>query len=85
MRLVRIAEVKPMAGYRLWLRFDDGRTGVVTFSPEEFTGVLEPLRDPHFFEKVFVEPDFGALAWPGEIELDPLVLYQRATGENVPT
>ena len=81
MRLVRIVEVRPLEGYKLWLRFDDGSEGVVTFDEAEFAGVMAPLKDPAFFAQAHVEPEFGALAWPGEIELDPLTLYTRVTGK----
>ncbi|MFD3006594.1 DUF2442 domain-containing protein [Thermus tengchongensis] len=83
MRLVRIVKVKPLGDYRLLLGFDDGTEGEVAFSPGEFTGVLEPLRDPAFFAQAHPDPEFGSLAWPGEIELDPLVVYERATGRKV--
>jgi len=81
MRLVRIVEAKPLEGHRVWLRFDDGSEGVVAFDEAELTGVMAPLKEPAFFAQVYVEPEFGALAWPGEIELDPLALYERATGK----
>ena len=81
MRLVRIVEVRPLEGRRVWLRFDDGSEGVVAFEKAELTGVMAPLREPAFFARVHVEPEFGALAWPGGIELDPLALYERATGK----
>ena len=36
---------------------------------EALTGALAPLRDVEFFEQVFI--DYGAVAWPGEIDLAP--------------
>lgn len=78
----RVVRVEPLGGYRLLLGFDDGTEGEVAFSPGEFTGVLEPLRDPAFFAQAHPDPEFGALAWPGDIELDPLTLYARATGRK---
>ena len=35
----------------------------------KLTGALAPLRNVQFFEQVFI--DFGAVAWPGEIDLAP--------------
>ena len=70
-----IVEVRAEKNHSLWLRFADGVTGSVRLDPTEFTGVLEPLRDAAFFEKVYVE--HGAVAWPGEIDLAPDALYQQ--------
>jgi hypothetical protein len=70
-----VVEVKPEADYRLFVRFADGKSGRVQFVPEDFTGVLAPLREPSFFRQVFV--DHGAAAWPGEIDLAPDAMYRQ--------
>ena len=68
-----VVEVKPEPGYRLFVRFQDGLRGHVCLRKEELTGVLAPLNDPGFFEKVFI--DRGAIAWPGEIDLAPDAMH----------
>ncbi len=70
-----IVEVRAEKNHSLWLRFADGTAGAVQLDAKEFTGVLEPLRDPEFFAKVFVE--HGTVAWPGEIDLAPDTLYRE--------
>lgn len=37
------------------------------------------------YEMVVVSPENGTVAWPGEIDLDPDVLYAQATGKGKPT
>ncbi|HBY63952.1 MAG TPA: DUF2442 domain-containing protein, partial [Solibacterales bacterium] len=44
-------------------------SGRVRLGPGEFTGVLEPLGDVEFFNRVYI--DAGAPAWPGDIDLAP--------------
>jgi hypothetical protein len=68
-------EVKPEAGYRLFVRFRDGLEGSVQLRPEELTGVLTLLLDVQFFQRVFISD--GAVAWPGEIELAPDAMYTQ--------
>jgi hypothetical protein len=68
-----VVEVKPESDYSLFVRFKDGLNGRVKLNLEELTGALEPLRDPRFFERVFI--DNGAVAWPGEIDLAPDAMY----------
>lgn len=73
-----VVEVKPEPDYCLFVRFQDGMTGLVRLRPEDMTGVLAPLRDVHFFAQVFV--DSGAVAWPGEVDLAPDAMYAQIAG-----
>lgn len=75
-----IVEVKPEPGHCLFVRFKDGLSGRVRFRQDELTGVLAPLRDAEFFEKVFI--DCGAVAWPGEIDMAPDAMYAQVAGER---
>jgi hypothetical protein len=75
-----IVEVKPEPNYSLWVRFQDGLSGRVRLEPEEFTGVLAPLRDVQFFDRVYI--DCGAVAWPGDIDLAPDAMYRRVAAER---
>ena len=68
-----VVEVRPEPGYRLFVRFKDGRAGRVPLQREELTGALAPLLDEQFFERVFI--DGGAVAWPGAIDLAPDAMY----------
>ena len=62
----------------LRLLFDDGTVGDVDFSQEVWEGVLEPLRDPLYFEKVRVDPEAGTVTWPNGEDLAPEPLYEQA-------
>jgi hypothetical protein len=70
-----VVEVKPEPHYCLFVRFKDGLAGRVQLRPEELTGVLAPLRDEQFFERVII--DSGAVAWEGEIDLAPDAMYAQ--------
>jgi len=75
-----VIAVKPEPGYCLFVQFKDGLTGRVWLQPERLTGVLAPLRDVRFFERVFI--DYGAVAWPGEIDLAPDAMYAQVAGQR---
>ena len=74
-----IVEVKPEPDYCLFVQFKDGLEGRVRLRQEELTGALAPLRDVQFFEQVFI--DYGAAAWPGEIDLAPDAMYAQVAGQ----
>ncbi|MDX2203960.1 MAG: DUF2442 domain-containing protein [Hyphomicrobiaceae bacterium] len=73
--LVDVLRVKPLDGYRIWLRFTDGSEGVRDLSDlvRRPGPMLAPLQDPEYFARVFVE--MGAPTWPNGYDLDPIRLY----------
>ena len=78
-----IVEVRVEAGHSLWVRFADGVSGVIRLNPEDFNGVLAPLRDPEFFGRVYL--DHGAASWPGDIDLAPDAMYREVQGAGAHT
>ena len=79
-----VAFVEALADFRLHVRFHDGLEGIVDMSREIHApgaGVFAALADPGLFAAVFVE--FGAVTWPGEIDLAPDAMHAeiRANGE----
>ena len=77
-----VVEVRPLNGYRLRLRFEDGARGVVDVSRRvSFEGVFEPLRDPEYFRQVRIDAELGTVVWPNGADLDPLILYSLVTGK----
>ena len=80
-----VVDVKPLDGYRLYLRFEDGAQGEVDVAKLiAFTGVFAALRDKAIFDQVRVDPALGTVVWPDGGDLDPDVLYAQATGEPLP-
>lgn len=81
--MIDVVSVKPMGGFKLRVGFSDGSVGVHDFSATVArTGeMVQPLKDPAFFARVFVE--LGALTWPNGFDLDPIALHERmaAAGE----
>jgi len=74
-----VVDVKAEPDCCLFVRFQDGLSGRVRFRVEELTGILAPLREPQFFNRVFI--DQGAVAWPGDIDLAPDAMYHQIASE----
>lgn len=80
-----IVEVRPLGGFRLFLRFEDGVAGELDLSEFlDFSGVFADLRDPNAFAQVRVAREWGTIAWPNGADLDPDVLYARVTRAPIP-
>lgn len=62
--MIEVAKIKCVGGYRLRATFSDGMAGEYDFSAIVGAGgpMAEPLRDPAFFGRVFLED--GAPTWP---------------------
>lgn len=66
-RLANIVSVKPLPGFRLWCKFDDGESGVRDFYDLAERPFCAKWRtQPGFFESVVV--DGGALRWDDMID-----------------
>lgn len=80
-----IVSVKPLEGYQLHLRFEDGTEGIVDISQLiQFTGIFAPLQDRAYFSQVQVNPEIGTISWSNEADLDPDVLYSIVAGQPIP-
>ena len=47
-------------------------------------GMMLPLKDPTFFQRVRVDPRWGCIVWPNDVDYCPDLLYHRATGAPLP-
>jgi hypothetical protein len=75
----KITEVKPVAKYRLWLRFADGTTGEVDLSHLAGKGVFQIWEEPGGFDRVAIGSG-GEVQWGEQVDLCPDALYLRVTG-----
>ncbi|OFW05399.1 MAG: hypothetical protein A3H96_07715 [Acidobacteria bacterium RIFCSPLOWO2_02_FULL_67_36] len=72
--------VKPLADFRIWLRYDDGVEGEVDLSDLVGRGVFQAWDDSDVFAAVRLG-SHGAVEWGSEIDLCPDALYLRLTGK----
>lgn len=75
--MIKLIAVEPKDACKLLLRFSDGAWGVFDFTRyvEAGTPMTDPLMDPDFFAKYFIE--VGALAWPNGFDLSAGALHLR--------
>ena len=55
--------------------FVDGEVRDVDITPLLDTPAFSPLRDLALFEQVKVDEQTGTIVWPGDVDLDPDVIY----------
>lgn len=68
-----VTEVHVIEHLVLFVRFADDTQGQVRFLPSHLSGVFESLKDPAFFDRVFI--DHGVVTWPNELDLAPDAMH----------
>lgn len=68
-----VTEVRALEGFRLRLRFQDGKQGVFDMRPYLGKGVFKELENPGYFSLVSVEN--GTASWPNGADMAPERLY----------
>lgn len=76
--LIKIDAVEPLDSHWLRLTFSDGAVKDVDVGDIlRRGGVFAAIRDRGVFEQVRVNPETRTIQWPGDVDLDPEVLYGR--------
>src|SRR5262245_20740348 len=63
-RIPHVVSAKVCGTHSLRLTFDDGLTKTVDLEPFLRGPVFQPVRDPAYFARVFVDPELGTIVWP---------------------
>jgi hypothetical protein len=72
-----VTAARYLGDYKVWLAFDDGRTGVVDLADDLCGDALEPLRDTQRFAQFHLDAGAGGLAWHGGADFAANLLYER--------
>lgn len=77
--MISVTAVEPLEGLRIRATFSDGAIKEIDLSDLLGEGrAFAPIRDSReLFERVRVNPESHTVEWPGEVDLDPEVLYGR--------
>jgi hypothetical protein len=69
--MIKVAKIKCLGGHRMRAAFSDGMAGEYDFAAIVRDGgpMVEPLRDPGYFARVFLED--GAPTWPNGYDVAP--------------
>ena len=74
--LPSVIRAEHRGGYRIHLTFNDGTEGTIDFENWLQGPVFEPLKDPVYFQRFFLEG--GTVAWPNGADIAPETLHESA-------
>ena len=72
--LPSVVEAEYRGDYRLRVVFSDGTENTIDLQPWLDGPVFEPLKDPAFFKRAYV--DGGTVVWPNGADIAPETLYE---------
>jgi hypothetical protein len=75
--MIDVTRVRKLGGHKLEIEFSDGTVGERDFGfvADKIGPMIEPLKDPAYFARVFIED--GALTWPNGYDWDPIALHDE--------
>ena len=72
----RLVDMKYISGYRVWLKFENGREGEVDLWEELRGEVFEPLKEQAYFRTVCLDRELNTICWETGADFAPEFLYE---------
>lgn len=76
--LLDIVSAKYIEDYKIRLKFENGKAGIVDF--KEYLnkgGVFKKMKQKNFFKKFYINKDLGTICWPNDLDIAPETLYSK--------
>lgn len=78
--LPMVVQAQYRGGFRIRLTFNDGSKKTADFEQWLRGPVFEPVRDPEYFKRFFL--DGWTVAWPNGADIAPETLYEAEAVEE---
>ncbi len=83
MQFPKIKSVTAKEKYMLYIIFSDATEGEYDVSSLAGKGVFKIWDVDDNFSQVYINPDSGAITWPGELDIDTISAYCNIKGVDV--
>ena len=79
--MFEVTQAKYQDGYKIWVEFNDGVSGVVDLSETLWGPMFEPMKDVECFRRFEVSSILHTLVWENGADLAPEFLYDKLTSQ----
>ena len=76
--LTHVINVELLEGYKVAVRFSDGREGVADLADALHGPIFEPLKKREAFRQLRVDGELRTIVWPNGADLAPEYIYYQA-------
>ena len=73
-----VINAKLLEGYKVAVRFSDGREGVADLADALHGPIFEPLKKGEAFRQLRVDDELRTIVWPNGADLAPEYIYYQA-------
>lgn len=80
--MLEVVRAEHKGEYRIWIEFNDGRSGVVDLEDDLWGPVFEPLQDPERFKRFQVSETLHTLVWENDADFAPEHLMGKLRQET---
>lgn len=70
-----ILSVKAIDKYKILVKFNESTEGTYDLSHLAGKGVFKVWDEDDSFIQVYINPESGAITWPGELDIDTITVY----------
>jgi hypothetical protein len=81
--MLEVMTAQYVNGYRIRVRFNNGREGIVDLADVLWGPMFEPLRDTAVFRRFQVSDVLHTIRWDNDADLAPEFLLQRLGEQSV--
>ena len=72
-----VVSARYLGDYRVWIKFDNGREGLIDLEDDLWGDEHEALRDRVLFSELYVDPGRATLAWDNGSDFNADYLYNK--------
>ena len=76
-----LKKASPKPGYRLYVEFEDGVSGIIDLQKWKGKGVFQTWNDEENFKRFIITPD-KKIEWNEDIDMDPDAFYLQLIGKT---
>jgi hypothetical protein len=80
--MLEVTRAEYREGYKVWIQFNSGESGVADLSDVLWGPMFEPLRDIQQFKQFVVSDTLHTLAWENVADLAPEFLREKLAGRS---
>ena len=77
-----VKDVKYLKDYKIEIKFNDGKKGIVDLKDDLYGEVFEPLKDKNIFSKMKIDKDLETITWENGADFAPEYLYYKSFKNN---
>ncbi len=75
--MIEVTEAKYLEDYKVWLEFNNGKSGEVDLENHLWGPVFVPLKNIEEFEKFKISNELGTIIWENEADFAPEFLLSH--------